>query len=226
VSALLLVLALQAPPAGAVPGRILQQGTLVVRHDTVEVAREHYRLVAGRAAPTGPGTGWTLTSTIRYDRQRPVVTLAPTLEIAPDTAPAALQYDVADPREPVRILGQLGGGRFTVRVLARQSERAREFAALGATLVLDDSVFAPYLVAAWRAGPEPTRVTAIYPRALRRETLTLEDHGRGSADSGRRHVTLTGGTAGPVHLWLDGAGRLVKVEIPSRRVVAERSPEG
>jgi hypothetical protein len=39
-----------------------------------------------------------------------------------------------------------------------------------------------------------------------------------------RHVTVTGGPNGQVDVWLDDAGRLVKVEIPSRRVRVERQP--
>lgn len=216
---LLLALALQ--------GQVLDEGTLVVREDTVEVAREGFRLMAGR--PGTGGAGWTLASATRYDRVRPVIGFAPLLEIGRDTLPVALQYDVQDPREPVRILGQLGGGRFTVRIVSRGSERAREFPANGRTVVLDDSVFALYALAAWRAGPEPVSVTAIVPRGLRRETLTIMDHGSEATILNRdpatlRHVTAAGGANQLVHLWLDAAGRLMKVEIPSRRLTAERAP--
>jgi len=41
-----------------------------------------------------------------------------------------------------------------------------------------------------------------------------------------RHITLTGGPNQVVHLWLDGTARLIKVEIPSRRLSAERAPGG
>ena len=37
-----------------------------------------------------------------------------------------------------------------------------------------------------------------------------------------RHITVSGGAAETVHLWLDPAGRLMKLEIPSRRLSAER----
>lgn len=218
---LLLALALQ--------GGVVDDGTLVARVDTLEVAREAFRLVAGRVG-TGPA-GWTLATTVRYDRVRPVVTLSPLLEVGGDTLPAALQYDVTDARGPVRILGQLGGGRFTVRFLSRSSERAREFPANGRTVVLDDSVFALYVFAAWHARPSPVSLTAIVPRGLRRETLRVEDHGAALTVLNRdpatlRHVTVSGGANQLVHLWLDSAGRLMKVEIPSRRLTAERAPDG
>ena len=39
-----------------------------------------------------------------------------------------------------------------------------------------------------------------------------------------RHVTVTGGAAGEVHLWLAPDGRLMKIEIPARRLSVERLP--
>ena len=217
---LLAVALLQAP---------LDEGTFVVREDTVEVARESFRLTRGRLARGG--SGWTLATTIRYDRTRPVVVLAPILDVTTDTLPATLQYDVADPRQPVRILGELGRGRFTVRVVARTTERAREFPAGGRPVVLDDSVFALYLFAAWRANVQPGELTAIVPRGLRREAVEVQDQGLAPttvnhASVTLRHITVTGGPDLVVHLWLDAAARLVKVEIPSRRLSAERAPGG
>ena len=207
----------------------VDEGTFVVRQDTVEVARESFRLNHGRLARGG--IGWTLATTIRYDRTRPVVVLAPILDVTADTLPATLQYDVADPRQPMRILGELGRGRFTVRFVARATDRAREFPAGGRPVVLDDSVFALYLFAAWRAAPEPGQLTAIVPRGLRREAVDIQDHGLAPTTVNRdpaslRHITLTGGPNLVVHLWLDAAGRLMKVEIPSRRLSVERAPGG
>src|SRR5216117_2898975 len=70
-------------------------------------------------------------------------------------------------------------------------------------------------------------VTAIYPRALRRETVQIQDLGGSSTTLNRdparlRHITVAGEPSGTVHVWLDDRGRLMKVEIPSRRLVAER----
>ena len=210
-------------------GSPLDEGILVVREDTTEVARESFRLSHGRLARGG--TGWTLATTIRYDRARPVIVLAPILEVNADTLPATLQYDVADPRQPARILGELGRGRFTVRLVARATERAREFATGPRAAVLDDSVFVLYLFAAWRGSGEPMSLTAIVPRGLRRETIQVQDLGVGSTTLNRdpatlHHVSVTGGPNIVVHLWLDAAGRLMKVEIPSRRLTAERLAGG
>jgi hypothetical protein len=99
----------------------------------------------------------------------------------------------------------------------------------GRTVVLDDSVFALYLFVAWQAGPQPVAVSAIVPRAGRREILVVRDLGLGSTTVNHapvrlRHVTVTGGSNQLVDVWLDDHSRLYKVEIPSRHVRAERLP--
>jgi hypothetical protein len=206
-------------------GTPVDEGVLVVRVDTLEVARESFRLTHGRLSRGD--AGWTMATTIRYDRARPVVVLAPILEVNSDTMPATLQYDVADPRQPSRILGELGRGRFTVRLVARATERAREFPTGQRAAVLDDSVFALYVFAAWRAAAEPSTLTAIFPRGLRREVVQIKDLGPSATTLNRdparlRHITLGVEGQETVHVWVDDAGRLMKVEIPSRHLIAER----
>ena len=215
---LLALLALQTP---------VDEGTLVVREDTVEVAREAFRVTAVRTG--AGGTRWTIATTIRYDRTRPVVVLDPIVELGADSNPVSLEYTVADPREPLRILGQLTRGRFVVRLLGRRTERAREFPAPPPAAVVDDSVFALYLPVAWQGRPRPVTVTAVFPRAGRRELLTVQDLGVQSTTLNRdpaalQHITVTGGENRLVHLWLGADGRLAKIEVPSRRLVAERAP--
>ncbi|HET8712414.1 MAG TPA: hypothetical protein VFM23_01890, partial [Gemmatimonadales bacterium] len=191
-SLLLLALLQAVPRSGAAT---VDEGVLVVRVDTLEVARESFLLSRGRLSRGGEG--WILATTIRYDRARPVIVLAPILEVSTDSMPATLQYDVADPRQPARILGELGRGRFTVRFVARSTERAREFATTQRTAILDDSVYALYLFAAWQATAQPASLTAIFPRALQRETVQVRDLGLESTILHQetirlRHITVTG----------------------------------
>src|SRR5213082_1904388 len=149
----------------------IDEGTLLVRQDTVEVAREAFRLTPARAA----AGSWTLATTIRYDRTRPVVVLDPILELGPDSVATTLEYTVADPRDPMRIVGQFTRGRFVVRMLGRRTERAREYPTPPPAAVLDDSVFALYLPVAWLGRAQPVQVTAVFPRAGRRELLAVQD---------------------------------------------------
>lgn len=203
----------------------MDEATFVVREDTAVIAHEAFRLAEIRTG--AGGTGWTLASTTRYDR--PVLVLAPILELSGDSQPSGLEFDVAAPQDPQRIRAQFSRGRFTVRFLGRHTERAREFPVTGRTVVLDDSVFALYLFVAWQAGTQPVEISAIVPRGGCRETLLVRDLGVGSTTVNHapvrlRHVTVTGGPNQIVDVWLDENSHLYKVEIPSRRVRAERLP--
>jgi len=203
------------------------EGTLVIREDAGEVAREGFRLSTVQVGEHVQH--WKLVTNVRYGRGRPVVVLGPALEVGPDSQPVSLEYDVIEPQGPERILGQQGRARFVVRTLGRRTERACEFALSGPMVVLDDSVFALYRFVAWYARPVPRALAAIYPRSGRREALTVQDLGLAATTLNRdpatlRHVTVTGGAAGDVHLWLAPDGRLVKIEIPARHLSVERLP--
>ena len=92
--------------------------------------------------------------------------------------------------------------------------------------MLDDSVFAPYVFAGWQAGAQPAALHAIFPRALRQEAVQIRDLGQALTTLNRnparlRHVTISGDHE-TIHVWLDENGRLMKVEIPSRHLLAER----
>jgi hypothetical protein len=210
-----------------VPGPPLDEGTLVVRRDSQEVARETFRLLARRRADSA--TGWVLGATVRWSvGSRPLV-LSPVIELAPDSEPNAFAMDVSENGATMRITGQPGRGRYTLRYGAPGVERARELPNRPPSLLLVDSVFTPYLFAAWRAGTAPRSVTAIYPRAPRLTHLTIADLGTSTTTLNRdpatlHHVLLSGGPDGPVHVWLDARGRLMKVELPDQRLRAERLP--
>jgi hypothetical protein len=204
----------------------LDEGTLVVRVDTQEVARESFRLLGRRA--TDSTSGWLLDARIRWVA-RPPVTFEARLAVGPDTAPDVLQYVVAADGASQRITGQRGPGRYTLRYVAPGLERARELSLGDPTVIVDDSVFAPFLLASWLAATTPRTLTAIYPRTARRLTLTVTDLGTGVTTLNRdpatlRHVLIAGGDDGPVHVWLSPEGRLMKVEVPARTLRAERLP--
>lgn len=224
--ALLTALALTQRP-GPAGGGPLDEGTLVVRLDTLEVARETFRLVSRRVGDST--SGWVLATTTRWFGGGAPVVFAPVLELTPDSQPGALAYDVNGNGASLRITGQPGPGRYTLRYVAPGREGARELPDGPRSVVVDDSVFAPYLFAAWQAGPSPTSVTAIFPRTARRTLLTVTDLGVTGTTLNRdpatlRHVLIAGGPDGPVHVWLTADSRLMKVEIPDRGWRAERLP--
>ena len=220
---------LAALALGQAPTSLLDDGTLVIRVDTQEVARERFRLVSRRGRDGS--SGWMLAATARWVvAGRPTV-LAPVLEVRPDSEPAALVYDVSAAGASLHITGQPSPGRYTLRYAGPGIERARELAMRPPAVVLDDSVFAPLLFVAWRAGPAPAAraVTAIFPRAPRTAALTVTDLGIAATTLNRepaslRHIVVSGGADGPIHVWLSAAGYIMKVEIPKLSLRAERLP--
>jgi hypothetical protein len=215
-----------------VPSGVIDEGVLVVRRDSQEVARETFHLRERR--PGDPAGGWLLDAAARWPGPGSrTTTLTPVLELTADSAPAALGYDVVADGKSERITGQPGPGRFTLRYLLPGVERARELPSGPRIVIADDSVFSLFLLVAWHAprGPAagPTHVTAILPRMAGRATLTLTDLGIAATTVNRdpamlRHVLIAGGPMGPVHVWLDRDGRLMKVEMPDRGLRAERLP--
>lgn len=220
---------LAALALGQAPTLLLDDGTLVIRVDTQEVARETFRLVS-RSGRDG-SSGWMLRATAHWVVDGRPMVLAPVLEVTPDSEPAALDYGVSAGGTSLRITGQPSPGRYTLRYAAPGLERARELAVRPPAAVLDDSVFAPLLFVAWRAAPPSAAraVTGIFPRAPRTAALTVTDLGVAATTLNRepatlRHVIVSGGADGPIHVWLSAAGYLMKVEIPKLSLRAERLP--
>lgn len=223
IAALALLLA-QAPTG--VQG-VVDQGVLVIRADTMEVGRESFRLVEQRLAD---GTsGWLLNASARWTGGGRPIVYAPVLEIGHDSTIQALSFVVRGGSTAMRITGQPGRDRFMLRFVSVGVERARELPADSQSVVIDDSVFTPFLLVAWRAGTVARTLTAVYPRSATRVTLQAQDLGSEATTLNRdqatlRHVVVTGGQDGPVHLWLGPKDRLMKVEVPDRKLVVERLP--
>jgi hypothetical protein len=217
-----LVLLLQAPSAG-----VLDQGTLVIRVDTQEVGRETFRVLERHVGDST--SGWLLLASARWTGTGRPAVYAPLIEISRDSLTQALSFEVSGGPAPIRITGQPARGRFTLRYASPGVERARELAADPEVVVIDDSVFTPYLLVAWRARSAAESLTAVFPRSALRARITAQDLGSEATTVNRdqttlRHVLITGGPSGAVHLWLGTGGRLMKVEIPDRKLVAERLP--
>jgi hypothetical protein len=123
--------------------------------------------------------------------------------------------------EPLRVAVTTGQRRLTVRVATSAGEAAREYPGGSQAVVADERVLSLY---ALLAHVDPGPVTVYGPPPGGRRTGTLEDRGSEPRPGGGpplRHLTLRSGQD-VVDVWLDAAGRLIIVEIPSRELRAER----
>jgi hypothetical protein len=138
-------------------------------------------------------------------------------------------YDVelsgADAR---RIRASVTGSRASARTLSSAGETMKEYLVSEGAVLLDDGVAHHYYMIGRRADAGATRVAILVPRESRQIQATLtvpvaeSVSIAGSSVPARRIVVQpNGGDARSV--WVDGDGRVLRVEIPARNYVAVRS---
>ncbi len=124
-----------------------------------------------------------------------------------------------------RLTGLVGRGRFSAQRHTAGGESASEIVVSDGARLVDEDVFHQYFFIA--LGNRRGAVPVIVPR--RGEQVTVEVVDRGSDPvtiSGQAlpatRLSLTTKGAPDRTLWVDGAGRVLKVEIPAHRLVALR----
>ena len=216
--ALVLLRALPLSQVAMAQGRILDEGVLRVVANRIEVAREQFSVIQGVEG----GAGLYITATAFYPPRRTRITISPTLTLGPDSLPRAIQFD-ANSGADERIVARVGRRRITISRFSSQGESTREYPGAPRIMIVDDSVFALYAVP---PGTAPGAVRLVSPRRDTHEDYQLEDHGfEQTMVNGQsltlRHLILSAEGL-QRHLWYDDLGRLMKVEIPSRNIYAER----
>lgn len=209
--------ALSRPAAGQ--ETVVDEGTLVITRNGAPVGREAYRIVAAAA---GGGQAYRATATISFDTARIA------LRLTTDSAGAPLTFQAE-----IRVHGQLesrvdGNGRpglFSTLAKTPDGESARDYVMGPDPLLLDADAFDPYYFAL--LPPHRTRVSVIDPRAGTQTTLRLEERGSEPIRVGRgtitaQHFALVGADGATRDVWVDGLGRLLRVAIPARGLVAQR----
>lgn len=154
--------------------------------------------------------------------------LTSSLQLAGTLRPAA--YDVRLEGEDARqIAGRVAGGRFSARVVSSAGENMREYLVSDGAVVVDDGIAHHYYFLARRLGSESSaRIPIVIPQDSRQvvaeisagsgEAVTVG----GSSVQGRR-ITVRPGDGAERIVWVDGEGRVLRVEIAANRFVAERT---
>ncbi len=205
-----------SPILGQGVGRVIDEGIFNITRTGAPSATESFRI---RMVDNGLilATGQLISGPKRI-----------TSALTTDTLGTPVEYrvEVRENGAPVMTVSALArAGRLSARSqLARGDESMREYpVAVGNCLVLDDELFHQmyFVTLAKRTGP----VQVIKPRAAHGGTLRVQARGLEPITVAGRQVTATHYSAvngTERHFWVDAAGRLLQVEVPSAGIRATR----
>jgi hypothetical protein len=197
----------------------LDEGSLTITVKGDRVAREDFRI---RKTPGGPsGSEVVATSTASYGSRR----VLSQLQSDSTGAPSRYVLEVKDASgENERFEGAVGRNRVSARVRNTRGESANEFMVSPGAIVIDDEVFHQYYFLTRRPAGS---VSVIVPRRNTQVVMRIADAGSdkitiGGASLDARHFTIADPGGADREVWADASGRLLKVAIPSRGIVALR----
>ena len=218
----LLALAATAATAAA-QSDVDDRGTFEVEVGGRRVGTEDFSI-----QQTGAGANAEIVATGRVQLLLPTgsVELTPRLRTTGFRAdPVAYEVAIGG-TSPRRIVGTVGSGRFSARIVTPSGEQLREYLASSGATVLDDGVAHHYYFLARRV--RNGRVPIIIPADNRQVMATVTDLGEERVTIGGKsvplyHLRVVPDGGDERHVWLDALNRVIKVEIPARDYVAVRT---
>lgn len=220
LSATLLVLPTAAPAQVAV----VDEGTFTITRGGTRIGQETFTI--RRTASPG-GDVYVANATVDFDAQR----ISPALRADGAFSPLLYQLEVKSGDEvQERLLGRVGRGRFSAQVKTPKGESTKEYVVSDDALVLDDDVFHQYYFLAQRArqlGASGGAVPVVIPRSNRQVVMRVRPAADerltvGGSALDARQLVLTEPAGATRRIWVDGQGRVLKVSLDGRGVVATR----
>ena len=218
----LALVALAFPRSSTAQVSTADEGSFTITREGTRIGREEFRIVR---QPVAGGAEYVERGLAAYGDRR--ITSA----LQTDAAGAPLRYQVevknaADTES--RLTGQIVHGRFSAQVRTARGEAASEFAAGDGTVIVDDEIFHQYyfLSVGNRLTGPVTELALLAPRRNAQGPMRVTKAGAESLDVGGQrlaatHLAIAG--AGAAHdVWVDAGGRVLKVSVPSRGIVALR----
>lgn len=199
----------------------LDEGSFTISVKGERVGREDFRI---RSTPAATGPEIVATANVTYADRR----VLPQLQANEEGVPVRYVVEVKNgPGTGETVRGVVGGGRARARVTNARGESANEFVVSQGALVIDDDVFHQYYFVTRRGAKAAGSVAVIVPRRNAQVTMRVTVGGADkisiggtTIDAQRFTITEPGGDTREV--WADSQGRLLKVAIPARGVVALR----
>ena len=214
--------ALAAPVTGQNAAALrIDEGSFRITIDGTDVGTERFVI---RRTSTSPDALIDATGRVSLDARPDVLTA---VRIAAETLRAA-DYQVRIESAPEEIYsGRVTGRRVTARVVSSAGENLREYLVSEGAEVIDESVAHQHYFLARRARAGETRIPVISPREGRQHFVQVEIAGDESLTIAGQTVTARKLVIRPDQrearqVWVDAQDRVLKLELPARRLIAER----
>lgn len=219
---LALALTAQLAPVSAQTGAE-DEGTFDILVNGRRVGTEQFSI-----RQTGIGASAEFVATGRVEVQLP----GGSLELTPRLRSSGFQADpvayevTVGGDAPRRIVGTVGSGRFSARIVTPAGEQLREYVASSGATILDEGVAHHYYFLARRT--RSGRIPILIPRENRQVMAEVLDRGEDQLTIAGTGVTLYHLVVRPDggedrHVWVDSLGRVIQVDIPDRNYRAVRT---
>jgi hypothetical protein len=220
-SALILAVALFAARSESLAqgSRIADEGSFTISVGGRTAGRENFRI---SATSRGDVTEYVARADVTYGDRK----VTPELRTGPEGAVIAYEVTMRSGASTESWRGSLTRGRLNATIASGRGTSAREYIVPAGTLVLDDEIIHQhwFLALRSRSGSMPV----VVPRRTDvQSTVTMTTVGEETLQVGNHDLPAThlravlGG--GEVHdIWVDKSGRLLKVALPARNLVAIR----
>jgi hypothetical protein len=223
VASILAAVALLVPLTARAQAGVLDEGSFRISVDGRTVGTEEFSI---RQTGSGASVEIAATGTVNLNLPTGSLELTPRLR-ATGLRADPVAYEIAVGGDsPRRIIGSLGAGRFSARIVSPTGEQLREYVASSGAVILDDGVAHHYYFLAQRI--RNGRAPILIPRENRQVMATVTDHGEEPVNIGGTSVNLFRLTVQPDggserRVWVDSLNRVVRVEIPATNYVAVRT---
>lgn len=217
LSALLATLA--AAEARAQSARMVDQGSFTITVSGQRTGREDFRI---EGTPGVTGTEFVARATVVFGDKR----LTPALRSDSVGAPSDYQIESRGSTSGTeRWSGKITHGRVSARINSARGESAKEYIVTDGAIIIDDDVFHQYFFLA--ANAQRTSIAIVVPRRNAQMIVRVSSAGNdrvsiGTTELDAKHIVITEPSGATRDVWVDAKGRVLKVAIPSRNVVALR----
>lgn len=209
-----------ALPVGAQVA-VVDEGSFTITQNGTRIGREDFRI---RRTPAGDASvNFVASATVSLGARQ----LAPDLRT--DTHGGLVAYRVevrSGAAMQERLKGAVERGLFSAVLTTARGEAAREYMVSDGAVILDDDVYHQYYFVTTQAARGAV-LPVVVPRRNVQVTMRVESQGSEAVTVGGRsmaatHLVLTEPGGASRDLWADAQGRVLRVGLPSRGIVAER----